>query len=117
MVTLAVLRNNRTMETIISTTEEDTNETEERPCKRARLLLGRHPPPHRQVRFSTEQPQTVTYSNFDQAMTAEQVQEICERIWYTVRDETKKGKETQRNGIVHGWMDCRVFSHLVFVWT
>ena len=69
MVTLAVLRNNRTMETVVA------NEQQQRPRKRQCRA---------RVRFSDQEPQTRVFNNFE-AMTAEQSQQVCEQIWYTVR--------------------------------
>ena len=66
MVTLAVLRNNHTMETI--------GDHGERPRKRQ----------CRRVRFSEQDNQTLVFNNFAK-MTEEDRKEMCKQMWYTVR--------------------------------
>ena len=83
MVTLAVLRNNRTMEAISNSNNNNNNNNEaleERPSKRQCL---------RRVRFSDSAPQTFTFNNFE-AMTDLEVEQVRERVWYTVRLERFK---------------------------
>lgn len=75
MVTLAVLRNNRTMKAISNNNRNETDE--ERPRKRQ----CRH-----RVRFSDSAPQTFTFNNFE-AMTDLEAEQVRERVWYTVRFE------------------------------